>query len=173
MRQSFTRIITHILISTIIIGTAWYLLDDNTAHRAFSGYVIFGQTLTRICQQQCLTSAEFLHLKDVHERFVWIYLLLPTLIVLANKEKNTVKIAKFPKISLAIITVVLLSIALFFNQLFILFHYLIFPEGNWAFPYNSLLIQTYPEHKWLVAGCCMVILTFIFEFKYHLTNKQN
>ena len=49
-----------------------------------------------------------------------------------------------------IITVLLTGIIFiltlfFFNTIFTLFHLLFFPQGNWVFSADSLLIQTFPE----------------------------
>jgi integral membrane protein (TIGR01906 family) len=49
-----------------------------------------------------------------------------------------------------------------FTKLWILFHAVFFPQGNWAFPYNSILITLYPEGFWesAVIRWAALILSF-------------
>ena len=57
----------------------------------------------------------------------------------------------------AIITVVFVALAVVagtmnFDAFFSAFHGLFFKAGTWTFPYDSLLIETFPESFWMTAG---------------------
>jgi len=40
----------------------------------------------------------------------------------------------------------------FFDPTFVLFHEIFFPQGNWSFPQDTLIISTFPGHYWQTAG---------------------
>jgi uncharacterized membrane protein len=50
---------------------------------------------------------------------------------------------------------------IFFTTFFLRFHELFFPQGNWAFPEQSLLIASFPELFWriCVAGVLVMLVT--------------
>ncbi len=67
-----------------------------------------------------------------------------------------------------------LSILLDFNRFWVLFHVFLFPQGNWLFPIDSVLIQTYPQAFWsravtfwatqtVFAGVVLVVLGWFFQ----------
>lgn len=65
--------------------------------------------------------------------------------------------------------VLLLALALFvFPFFFLLFHEVAFPQGNWAFPENSILIQLFPETFWKLSLGWLFIGTGIFALFYHI-----
>jgi integral membrane protein (TIGR01906 family) len=39
-----------------------------------------------------------------------------------------------------------------FDPTFVLFHEVFFPQGNWSFPSETLIISTFPGHYWQMAG---------------------
>jgi hypothetical protein len=99
------------------------------------------------------TPNEISHLLDVRKLLLFnLILLFFCLMVLRSRFQSVwqAKILLFSTLT-GIIFVLLffLSIYLFWNQLFILFHQLLFPQGNWTFPSNSLLIQNFPERYWI------------------------
>ncbi len=49
-----------------------------------------------------------------------------------------------------------------FSKLFAQFHQILFPQGNYSFPYDSLLMQTYPEI--FFAKMALVIIVFMLIF---------
>ncbi len=54
-----------------------------------------------------------------------------------------------------------------FSRGFLLFHQILFPQGNYMFPFDSLLITTYPEKFFLHMGIflfCLVLLETIIVF---------
>ena len=99
------------------------------------------------------TSAELSHLNDVKKvmrmvNFFFYFSLIVIILMLTyyRKEKEElVKLLYYGGITtlVALGSIFILSL-LFFNQAFTIFHLLFFPQGNWIFPIDSLLIQTFP-----------------------------
>ncbi|MEK6950879.1 MAG: DUF1461 domain-containing protein [Nanoarchaeota archaeon] len=116
------------------------------------------------------TAAELSHLQDVQQIMKWVDVAFTALflmviflavMVLATNSKtvrsktiNSKEIssqAEWKKlvrwgglVTVALVLVILLFLLLSFNTTFTLFHRLFFPQGNWLFPVESLLIQTFP-----------------------------
>ena len=93
------------------------------------------------------------HLQDVKQvmnNFNYLFyfsLLILTLIITYYKkdQKQLKKLFKFGGITTVISLLVLLILILInFNYTFTIFHKLFFPQGNWIFVADSLLIQTFP-----------------------------
>lgn len=66
----------------------------------------------------------------------------------------------------AVLCVVLVALAgvaglVDFEKLFAAFHGLFFAAGTWTFPSDSLLIQTFPEPFWAVAGATWAVLVLL------------
>lgn len=62
----------------------------------------------------------------------------------------------------AILTLVLIAAAVAaafsnFDSFFTAFHQLFFASGTWTFPYDSLLIQTFPEPFWIASGAAWAL----------------
>ncbi|MBI4451352.1 DUF1461 domain-containing protein [Candidatus Woesearchaeota archaeon] len=62
----------------------------------------------------------------------------------------------------AAIAVVLLAAMVPWDTFFTAFHKLFFPQGNWQFPLDSMLIQLYPEQFWMYAGLNVGLLVAVF-----------
>lgn len=54
--------------------------------------------------------------------------------------------------SVAFVVLALVAAMSDFEAFFSAFHGLFFKSGTWTFPYDSLLIQTFPEPFWMTAG---------------------
>ena len=99
------------------------------------------------------TSAELSHLQDVQRiisviEYLFLISLLTTLTILGINFRSKLllqKLLHYGGIATLIVAVVILLCLLFaFNSSFTAFHELFFPQGNWQFPSDSLLIQTFP-----------------------------
>ena len=99
------------------------------------------------------TAAERSHMEDVQKVFnkgntlFWILALVIILtLTYLKKEKDLDKQIFFKSGLLTISSIILLLLAIFlnFNSIFTLFHNIFFPQGNWQFPLDSFLIQTFP-----------------------------
>src|SRR3989338_8539941 len=107
------------------------------------------------------TTSEKSHLEDVKnvmkytDYLFYISLAIITLLLTYfRKDKQELHhLLRIGSIS-AIISLagILLLVLLFFHQLFTAFHLLFFPQGNWTFPYNSLLIRTFPLSFFMKIG---------------------
>jgi len=137
------------------------------------------------------TAAEISHLKDVQgvmskERFVFFFSYLTVILIFGMNMKNKPFLKKLLKCggitTLAIMGIILLFSLLSFNELFTLFHSLFFPQGNWIFPYDSLLIQTFPLDFFVKVSLIIFLQTFIlasfligmsFLIKYGKSEQKN
>ena len=100
------------------------------------------------------TSAEVSHLKDVKgvirlgDYLFYFSLLMVTLIITYHKKKKEEikKLLFYGGISTVSFLLLMLIISIFnFDFVFAYFHKIFFPQGNWQFATESLLIQTFPR----------------------------
>ncbi len=99
------------------------------------------------------TEPERAHLIDVKQVmevmnhvFYSLLLVLTLIITYCRKDKEQlIKLSKYGGISVITVELILFLLVLIsFKSSFTAFHYLFFPQGNWMFPVDSLLIQTFP-----------------------------
>jgi integral membrane protein (TIGR01906 family) len=118
------------------------------------------------------TAAEISHLQDVQKVMGWVEVIFITLFLAVvvlifnsltfnprtiNSKTNWKNLVRWGGlVTVALVVLILLSLLLSFNTTFTLFHRLFFPQGNWLFPAESLLIQTFP------LGFFVKITTIIF-----------
>lgn len=99
------------------------------------------------------TAAEQRHLLDVHWLFVSGGVVTGLVISCAVLiERHTVRLwvaGMYRKTAVAI-TLFSFSGFFFFESIFMLFHVVFFPQGNYAFPVDSVIIQTFPPAFWLL-----------------------
>ena len=116
------------------------------------------------------TKLELSHLQDVRkvmkaaEYLFYFLLLILTLIFtyLKKDKRKLIQLLKYGGITtISFILVILLSSILLFNQVFALFHQIFFPQGNWTFASDSLLIQTFPLEFFIQISRNIFILTVI------------
>lgn len=112
------------------------------------------------------TPNEVAHLNDVSTLYkplarilnflsasAWIVLLAILL-----QKKSMVKSLRVAAIIYAVFVLFLLFCVVFFSMFFTQFHTVLFPQGNWEFPVDSLLIQTFPELFWkLMVGLILLL----------------
>ena len=53
--------------------------------------------------------------------------------------------------------------AIDFNRFFTLFHGVFFSQGNWTFPYDSLLICALPTEFWVGMGVVWLVVTALIS----------
>lgn len=106
------------------------------------------------------TEQELAHLEDVKSLIqkvnLFFYLLLPILTLLfiqLRKKKKEEKEGKeevrgichsIGKITIIFAAALRFFTLFFFEKTFVAFHLIFFPQGNWMFPAESKLIQTFP-----------------------------
>lgn len=114
------------------------------------------------------TPAEVGHLLDVSRLTsiaVWACLLaLLVVIFLARHDLKEWHSARrlSAKIALVLIMAASLGYLLFWRPAFTLFHQVFFPQGNWAFPADSLLISTFSETFWQFSFAAYAVLVVCF-----------
>lgn len=114
------------------------------------------------------TSSELSHLKDVQnimkmmDYLFYFSLLVCTLIVTFYRKKKE-KLSKLflygGSVTVTLVILILLSSLISFNVVFTLFHRIFFPQGNWTFPAESLLIQIFPEGFFMKTGRIIFLMT--------------
>lgn len=116
------------------------------------------------------TALEISHLDDVkkvislaHYWFYFSLVVVAGMILYYLKDKFKLK-----KLFLwggitttAVMGVILLLGIISFNSSFTVFHQIFFPQGNWQFPVDSLLIQTFPLGFFIEISLFIFILTLI------------
>lgn len=96
---------------------------------------------------------EISHLNDVKKvmgclDYLFYFLLLFLTLILTYHKKNKEQLQKllaFGGITTIIFSLMIIIFTLLsFNYSFTIFHSIFFPQGNWSFPADSLLLQTFP-----------------------------
>ncbi|MCF7798293.1 DUF1461 domain-containing protein [Candidatus Woesearchaeota archaeon] len=60
-----------------------------------------------------------------------------------------------------------------FTKLFELFHQLLFPQGNYSFPFSSILIQTYPEKFFTSMSILIMVILLVLSILALLGEKYS
>jgi len=134
-----------------------------------------------------MTSLEMAHMQDVKNLFVageWMLVISAMILVVSYFIlKFTQKIQIYWRglragAILAIIIIILLGMAMFFDfeNIFIHFHQIFFPQGNWTFPADSLMIQIFTENlfEWLgmiIAAASLFLTINISIFSQYKIKK--
>ena len=96
----------------------------------------------------------------------YLLLLIITLILTCYKKNKhqTMKLLKYGGItSISFAAFIFLSVVFSFNTSFSTFHQIFFPQGNWVFPSNSLLIRTFPIEFFISISRNIFLLTFLLS----------
>ncbi len=116
------------------------------------------------------TSLERLHLEDVKTVIslanYWFYfslVIVAGMILYYLKDRFKLKkLCLWGGITTTAITGIIILLAIVsFNSSFTVFHQVFFPQGNWQFPANSVLIQTFPLEFFIEISFFIFILTLI------------
>lgn len=130
------------------------------------------------------TPQEIAHLEDVKHLMektdLLFYALIPILTLLflrLRKEKEELLSASLTTGKVVIVLAALLRFftLFFFEQTFVAFHLIFFPQGNWMFPEGSLLIATFPlefftlfVRQWLffalLMGSIFIVLPLLWKY---------
>lgn len=115
--------------------------------------------------------AEIAHMKDVRSLFQNVNILLVILLAAVaiqgfslkkQKEKLQKAFLYSGIITFSAMVFILAAAFLSFNTSFIVFHQIFFPQGNWQFPGESLLIQTFPQEFFISMGIKIFSLALVF-----------
>jgi len=109
------------------------------------------------------------HLQDVTilVRVLFLMLIITSIYLFRNKEWK--KYTKKAIISLVII--ILVSIILPFETIFSYFHKILFPQGNYTFASDSMLIQYYPEMFFRNYAIAIMIFAMIISAALLIISK--
>ena len=127
------------------------------------------------------TELEQSHMQDVKiilqkVDVLFFSLLLITTLLLTHykKKKNIIKglLIAGAKSTLISISSILIISSLAFNFIFTYFHKIFFPQGNWQFPPDSLLIQTWPINFFIQTSTKIFLLTlFLAIITIYISKK--
>ena len=127
------------------------------------------------------TTGEISHLEDVKSVMTFIdYLFYLSLIIvtfmITYYKRNKQQLKKSFKYG-GITTLISIGFVLFFslfafNSAFTIFHKIFFPQGNWIFPNDSLLIQTFPIDFFVGISMKIFLLGIILGSIFILVSKK-
>jgi len=124
------------------------------------------------------TESEQSHMQDVKRIIDFICILyivsIIVLVILFYYSRNVMaKALTFGAIaSLAFVVVIGLASLFNFSDFWTLFHKVLFPQGNWAFPIDSLLKTLFPDNFFKEFALKISLITIIFSSAI-LTIKYN
>lgn len=101
------------------------------------------------------------HMHDVFVLISWARILAVISIVTALVSLKNLNKRSLQGASVVLITTPLLLALVNWNTLFTAFHQVFFPQGNWMFPANSLLIQTYPIESFVQYATAFGLLVIL------------
>ena len=128
------------------------------------------------------TVNEISHLNDVKKVMGFMgYFLYGVLVILTGiltyYRKNKLYLRKLlfygGIFSVAVILMKLVFILLLFDFSFAIFHSLFFPQGNWQFPADSLLIQTFPQEFFVKIGTIIFVQALFLGMGIIASSKYN
>ncbi len=143
--------------SSFLIGNQKYQPE----HKEIVKYILSGnsQKISKVLPQD-----ELAHIQDVRNIIskipLTLFFMLTVVGYLVKKYQN-ISFNEVLKYSLIIIFILFLGGAIVFMPLFILFHQIFFPQGNWAFSTSSILMQLYPENFWKITAATILVLTLL------------
>lgn len=125
-----------------------------------------------------MTENEISHMEDVKKVFIISMVVLIISIILVvflkfkTKKEYFMQALKESSILAFLIIILLLILSLFnFEILFIYFHKIFFPQGNWLFPVNSTMIQVFPESLFKKLAFYSFTISGLFAFLIFLKKK--
>jgi len=133
-----------------------------------------------------LTQLEQSHLMDVkivisQVNFIFYLLLFSCLLILLYSYSNRILLKQLflygGITTFSLIFLFFLLIIFNFEGMFSLFHQVFFPQGNWIFPQNSFLIQTFPLSFFVnltlkIVGITLVLASFLILSAFFLKKRE-
>jgi uncharacterized membrane protein len=118
------------------------------------------------------TAPEINHLRDVRQLFRLNFSLNLITLIPIWIFRHRVNFKLGVKFTLVGNLVCLLIAKFIWTPFFIAFHRLFFPQGNWSFPADSLLIRLYPDAYWTGAFILIVTTGAIISFLLLAISRQ-
>src|SRR3989338_6139506 len=119
-----------------------------------------------------ITPAEISHLDDVRSVMIFLDILLYfsmliVILILTYYRQNKEQLSKLFQfggiITLCVLAILLVGIFFNFEQTFTLFHQIFFPQGNWQFAADSVLIQTFPIDFFISSAVNITVLAVLLS----------
>lgn len=112
------------------------------------------------------------HMRDVFvllsfARILATFSIIVTLISLSSISQRVVR-----NVSILLASTVVVVALLPWNAVFTQFHKVFFPQGNWLFPANSLLIQTYPAEFFVMYAAVFGLLVLLVAGFLYLFSRM-
>ena len=169
-----------ILVLFVVLFSVLLLMFSYEVMFAFTAYDVEQQAVLDAMKEYkpCCEELEIEGMTDVEERhlgdvkqvmvaidYVFLVLLFVCAVIISLYFKKRRELGKLLFWGGIVSGSVLLFIGLMgvisFNWLFTMFHQLFFPQGNWQFATDSLLIQTFPLQFFIWMGAKILILSLI------------
>ncbi len=138
---------THILFFWIVLFSLLFVVFFVPLHIPFSGekdtQIVKFLATGNSNYFQDLETNEISHMNDVRNLIMLglTFFLISTPYLIAKKKYKYNLLIK----ELVWFDVICVLCLILFNTFFMLFHKILFPQGNWQFSYDSVLIETYPQ----------------------------
>ena len=145
--------------------TTLLLIPQSPEQKETIAYLKSGEMLTLK-----YTPLEKSHLEDVKRVMTYtdyvfggLFLVLMSIVVYFRKKRAVLKkMCLYGGIAtISILAIIVILTTLFFDQAFILFHLLLFPQGNWTFAADSLLIETFPLEFFMRMSLLIFLQTLV------------
>lgn len=151
--SSYSRMLSRLLLTLLVLLLSVFgifhsqLLEQRAAAIPEGEYIIQVKDYLNHEQKSLpfLSEEEDDHMRDVRLLFdVFTYIMIGCTFLLLY-FRPTARDVKYTSYILGSVLIVGLFFTFIdFSQLWNLFHYVFFPQGNWTFPYNSMLITLFP-----------------------------
>lgn len=167
--KALVMAITIMIISFFIVFYAIQLIPMHEGNNKFMNDRImeFLNVPFNVANIGFLSIKEESHMHDVKKIFNFLFIMLIILVCASVLSlmmvENIHSVLRKTGIILMIISI-FLSISSFFNftAFWTIFHKVLFPQGNWQFSPDSILITLYPEKFFFIFGVAFVTLLAIF-----------
>jgi len=173
------------VIFCIILPLALLLLSFNlvisfyhfTADQQDGVDFLLGKTTLR----EGYTMEEIAHMQDVKEviqiaNLFFLGILVVLVFILTYYQRNKMQLKRLFRYggitTLSFVGLILLFILTIWNFIFTIFHKIFFPQGNWQFPADSLLITTYPGSLFVKLSLLIFIGSLFFGSIFILLSKS-
>lgn len=183
---SFFSFFIVILIPIFLIIWQYNLFFPKTENLYFKNYQekVMGYLLNKDDLLIEMNELEVSHMKDVKNLILYAMIILLFSLIflifsyLILKRKNKLKLfynsLKLSSFYIIILIIFLLLTISNFDFVFIVFHEILFPQGNWLFPASSEMIQAFPESLFKKLFIYSLLMSsFLSTFLYLLILKIN
>ena len=162
----FLFILTGPIILVSNTEKTYFLFSDSEEMREVVLFLFEGEELT------IFNSAELSHMEDVRRLLIvgkWFFVFSLIILFLYFYNFSDKKLLRSTGLSGVVFGFVLTLLTLInFDFVFRVFHLVLFPQGNWMFPYDSLIIELFSQELFFVIGVfCVSVSLASYLFCYY------